>query len=354
MTVAYFQGRPHGHPTHSLYAKSVGADFFFFDKYLPYHVKSNPFKPIVYLSWFLTAFLFPKRRYNFFLSEEPYFFLALMNYLHLISKRKKVISIMGTHTLYFIKEKKLSPNVIKLMLWIFSNYDGIICQGDMQKEMFEEFLHPFKRKPKVISITNGSTSKRIKALMSISREFGVYKMVTIAQVSDKKRAYYKGIDLMFRAFNIAGKKHPQLRYDIIGFVAPEIQEDLLKLVDKELFNRISFLGRIENYEEAISGYDLCLHTARGEAWGISINECLLGGLPTIVSEWTGAKEIIAKIDPSMITILDDNEIAHKIENYYSQSIEKLNNISFKCRSISATFTEKRSVEEFKNAFTELT
>ena len=55
LKIAYFEGRPHGHPTHSLYAKSVGADFFHFDLYLPYHEKRTDNKLLALISWILTA-----------------------------------------------------------------------------------------------------------------------------------------------------------------------------------------------------------------------------------------------------------------------------------------------------------
>ena len=48
MKVAFFEGRPHGHPLHRKYAKSVKATFFHIDYLLRYQdIKTTKFKRII-------------------------------------------------------------------------------------------------------------------------------------------------------------------------------------------------------------------------------------------------------------------------------------------------------------------
>lgn len=349
--VAYFEGRPHGHPTHSLYAKSVGATFFHFDKYLRYHdISTNKFRTVI--SWLLTTFLFPKRKYDIILTEEPYLSVALMKTFRLLKNKKKIVSQLGTHTLYFIKANKYTPFTKKLLLYTFSKYDAIICEGKMQKELLEEFLKGYKNQPKINAIFNGAKEHRVKQLHSIKPKLLSKKIVSIAEATNSDRVYYKGIDLNIRTFANIYKNNSQYTYDIIGNIPQELQKDLLKNIDKRIASKINFLGRIDDFENKISEYALCLHLSRGEAWGVSINECLLAGIPTIVSEWTGSKEILKKIDSNLIVPLDIDKAADAVTSYFNSSEEEKLALSKKCKNISQTYTEKKAVDLFRTHFYE--
>lgn len=349
LRVAYFEGRPHGHPTHSLYAKSIGAVFYHFDLYLRYHdLKHNRIK--MTFSWLLTTFLFPKKKYDVFFSQEPYPPIALIKSMRLVNKKKKIISLIATHTLFFMQANQYSNFTKKVLLYTFSKYDTIICIGEMQKEMLSKLLDKYKKKPNLKTISNGASEERFNKLLIVQPNLTSKNIFSIAETTNKDRCYYKGLDLNIKTFEVLIIEGGDYYYDIIGTVNDEIQKDLLKNIDPKAKERIHFLGRINNIENKISEYSLYIHLARGEAWGISINESLLAGIPTIVSEWTGSKELVYKISPKLIVPLSPEKAKAAILNYFSLDKNAKIKLSNKCKEISSLYTEKKAVEEFKKHF----
>ena len=122
---------------------------------------------------------------------------------------------------------------------------------------------------------------------------------------------------MIFAFAEALKKNPQLELHIIGDWEKQIVDGYRSATDKYAWEQIHFKGRIENLHLHLKEYALCLHCARGDAFPTSTIETLSAGIPTIVSEWTGTREIIQEIDPRLIARLDIADIAGKINLFFS-------------------------------------
>lgn len=348
--VAYFEGRPHGHPTHSEYAKSVGAKFYHFDKYLRYHDNPKASKFKRYLSWLLTALCFPKNKYNVFLTQEPYYAIILMRMMGLISPNQKIISMFGTHTLYFMKENRYSAFTKKMLLYLFSKYDTIICEGEMQKDMLLHFLKDYKKKPDIYSIPNGSNSDRLKTLIKNIPNLSSNRIVTVASGDNESRLYYKGLDLNVNAFNQLVNAGGDYYYDIIGQIPENLQDSLLKQASTDTRSRVTFLGQISNFEEQISSYSLCIHISRGEAWGISINDCMAAGIPVLVSEWTGSKQIVAEVSTDLITSFKIDDIVFSIQKYLALPLHTKQLMSEKCRKVSLKYSEEYAINQFQKYF----
>jgi len=350
MKVAFIEGRPHSHPTHSLYAKSVGAEFFFVDRIIRYHDDKKKSKLKALVSWFANAFFFPnKGKYDVFLTEEPYFSVVIMKKLGLISKKQKIISILGTHTLYFLHTKKFSKLTSLFIKYIFNSYDGIICEGTMQKELLN--LYITNKNLKIYHIYNGNPTDRYEELLDNTPKLYNYNILTIAGMPNKERMYYKGIDLMISSFAKAIEKIPELTYTIVGDYDKVLIEEMLSIYPREIINKVKFIGLDYNLLKYIETSSLYLHIARGEAWGVSITESMLGGLPVIVSEWTGAKDIVNKVDRSYVLPLDINMISNKIVEYYRLPIKEKEDLSTRFKNESSKLTEARAVENFKKMFT---
>ena len=152
--VAYFEGRPSGHPIHSEYAKIINSHFNYIDKYLRYHDK--PSSPIIrYLSYLLTALFFPIKDFDVVFTEEGYFQLGLMRLFGRL-KNKKLIGLMATHTAYFIKKKKYSKLTCKAFIETYKQYDSFICIGDIQYNLMSELLE--NTNVRIYKIFNGLNS----------------------------------------------------------------------------------------------------------------------------------------------------------------------------------------------------
>jgi glycosyltransferase involved in cell wall biosynthesis len=113
------------------------------------------------------------------------------------------------------------------------------------------------------------------------------------------------------------------------------------------------LGHKSKIEDYLTNYSLCVHCGRGEAWGISINETMAAGIPTIVSEWTGAKDAVIKVDTKLICDITVESLYEKINWYFNLTKEMKIVLSNKSKSIASNYTEKAAINNFKLIFEEL-
>lgn len=348
--VAYVEGRPAGHPTHSAYAKSVNSVFHFVDFRLRYHdiPTASAFKR--YLSWFVCAITFPQRKsYDVFLSEEAYFMLGLMKKLRLISKKQKLIAIMGSHTLYFLHTNQYSSTTKKAFIKLFKLYDGFICEGPLQYELLNKFLGEAHTK-KVYQIFNGSPSVRFDKLIQIKPNLEKLNIVTIGAIPNYNRIHYKGLDLMLAAFTLVKPHYPNVTFTVVGEYDAVLIDDLLNKYCKEYKQDVFFTGQTNDLSLFLKDACLYLHTARGEAWGISVTEAMAAGVTPIVSEWTGSKEAVRKASEELIVPLDVNLIAEKVIWYLGLSLNQKQELSIKSKEVSRFYTEENALENFKNVF----
>src|ERR1700756_4425796 len=297
LQVAYIEGRPKGHPMHSSYAKSVNGVFHFVDFRLRYHDSPSSLRIKRYLSWLVCALTFPKRKkYDVFLSEEAYFMLGLMKKLGLISANQKLIAIMGSHTLYFLYTNQYKPSTKKAFIKLFNLYDAFICEGDLQVNILNILLGNTHTK-KIYKIFNGNPAIRFDKLLKIEPDFEKLNILTIGAIPNKERVFYKGVDLMLSAFETLklNIKYKNVTFTIVGEYDKNMVAELLNTYCPKSKESVIFLGQSEDLSIQLKEADLYLHIARGEAWGISVTEAMLAGIPPIVSELTGSKEVVNKV-----------------------------------------------------------
>jgi glycosyltransferase involved in cell wall biosynthesis len=293
---------------------------------------------------------FPERKkYNVFLSEEAYFMLGLMKKIGLISKKQKLFAIMGSHTLYFLYANQYSESTKKRFIKLFNLYDAFICEGPIQYQLMKSFLN-VNSKIKVYQIFNGSPSHRFDKLIQLKPNLESQNIVTIGAIPNQSRIHYKGLDLMLAAFSKAKSFFPHLTFTIVG----EYDE---MLIDKLVYEKcpnfkqdIFFVGQSNDLSISLSDAGLYLHTARGEAWGISVTEAMTAGVPPIVSDWTGSKEAVEKVSHELIVPLEIEQIAEKIKWYFGLSLSEKKELSEKCKEIAMFYTEKNAVENFEKIF----
>ncbi len=351
--VAYIEGRPASHPTHAAYAKSVNSVFHFVDFKLRYHDVPNASAYKRYLSWLVCAFTFPKRKsYDVFLSEEAYFMLGIMKKIGFISKRQKLIAIMGSHTLYFLHTNQYSDSTKKAFIKLFHLYDGFICEGPIQYQLLNEFLGENHTK-KIVQIYNGSPAIRFNKLIQVKPNLEKFNIVTIGAIPNQNRIHYKGIDLMLEAFALVKPNFPQLTFTIVGEYDKSLVEDLLNKYCSSYKTDVLFVGQSNDLSESLKDACLYLHTARGEAWGISVTEAMAAGVTPIVSDWTGSKEAVQKVSKELIVELDATLIASKVNWFLNLSLEQKEELSAKCKDISKFYIEENALSNFEKIFNEM-
>lgn len=334
---------------HDTYAKLLNADFVVVDFILPWHESSKSLKIRRYMSWILCALFFPdKKKYSVFFTEairEP---ILIMKYLGLISNKQKIIPLMANETLYFYHNNRYS----KMVKWLIKKYldksDAILCVGNFQSELAKKIVGD-KQSAKVKTITNWIPHEKNVSFMNNVPILNSNKILFIGDVSSDFRVWYKGVDLMINAFVIAASINRSIELELIGINDNKLLEKYLLNIPDDVRNRIHIRPKqpILTFLETASLY---LHCARGEAWGMTIMESLVAGVPVICSNLTGAMEVVEKVSEELIVINDENIIAEKIIWYFDLPIDKKIQLSLKGRNVMLDYSEEKSLKKFIDTF----
>lgn len=143
---------------------------------------------------------------------------------------------------------------------------------------------------------------------------------------------HKGLDKLFAAMNILFAINASVHFDIVCGINEEYKNRLLKTVDDKFHTRINFLGRINNRELNFiySSANLSVLPSVSEALGLTVMESMSCGTPVLVSDRSGAKEIINNdVDGFLISVLDPTLLANRINSILSNQskIEEMRSLS---------------------------
>ena len=345
--ILYLHGRPSAHPLHASFARSLNANFHFVDGLFRWQDKE--YGPLIKLfAWFINVFSVKKPdSYDIVWVDGLHFTPIFMRKLGIINKNKKIVAHMGSHTLYFLYAKQYSPLNIKLHKWLFKNYDAFFCEGQMAAELTAKIS---SNHPKLYPTFLGPTNERFPVLLNLKPNLDTKNIIVIAGGSSDFRIYYKGLDLMIKAFSVAFKEDRELKFYILGYWEEDQRKKLLSGYSNEVAEALIFTGNVDDIENYLSNASLYLHCSRGDAFPTSTIEAMVAGLPTIVSEWTGTKEVVQKVSSDFIVKLDENEIAKRILWYFNLTSSEKIKFSKNFRSIAQNYSEETAVVHYKNTF----
>lgn len=349
--VAFIQGRPGAHQMHQKFALSVDAEFQFVDFRMRWQDQN---RSMLYraMSWVVCAITFPDaKKYTIFFVDNLHFMPVIMKFLRLKRKRQKIVAHLGSHTLYFIYSHRFSKLTEKLHVWALRNYDALICEGLMAEDLVKRILG--ERTPRLYTVINGIPQDHFPKSEQSAKRLDSNTILFAGQGPGRERMWYKGLDLMLESFDEARKIKKDLQFVIVGDWDPEIQKELLANLSKEAVEAVKFVGASKDLENYFKEASLYLHCARGEAYGLTVLIAMAYGLPVIVSEWTGTKEIVKKVDPSFIVELNKQKITDQIVKYFDLPLAERQKLGKESSVIGKTYTEERAIKDFKNKFNQL-
>jgi glycosyltransferase involved in cell wall biosynthesis len=347
LKVSYVHGRTGPHPFQGKLAKSVGGEYIVVDFKIRWHdIPSSRFRR--YLSWFVCALSFPnKKKYDIFLAAGPHASVALMKVLKQLTSKQKIILHLGDETLYFLHAKRYSKLTQKLLLWVMKKYDAIICEGKMGTEIAKKLLGD---KVKVYTTFAGIPKEHYLTTKKVIPNLKSKSILFMGNGPSGFRLWYKGLDLMLDGFSIAVEKDNELKFIVVGDWDKEVIENLLAKYNSKVRNAVQFTGSVTDLSPYLSQSSLYLHCARGEAFGITVLIAMLAGLTPMVSTWTGAREAVEEINPKLVVALDSQEIADRIQWYFSLSEEEKKKLSEKSRLIAENYHEDKAIERYQQVF----
>ena len=323
------------HYLHAAFAQAVGADFLSSD-FVTGWTKSKRIqihKKI--LGVLAPSFLLPKD-YDIYLCEGSFILPVIAKKLRLQSRRGKIVNFIADPLVYYLHTGVITGTKRRVLLNLLRSVDGFVCVSDMEKELLLEFVD----KPAVV-VDPFVPDKLYKEYMGISPDLSSHNIVFVAKGSDW---FYKGVDLLVDGFSIAKKEICDLRLNVVGEWKPK--EDWL-------VDGVKFVGQQKSLAPYFKRSSLYVHIGRGEAFGISVLEAMLSGLPPIVSNWTGAKTVVEKLGRGFVSDIRPEDVGEKIVKYYDLSLAKRKALSRKSRSLAADYKRDKKVKLFTEQFQKL-
>jgi len=315
------------HPSHRGFAESIGADFWHYNHYfkgsrLPKIAKSG-----------INGLLLP--RYDVYLSEggAPITPVAIKKHF---SRNSIHINIIADETFMMIKEtpeemKDKYKGYVNLAHKFASKYiDGAIVVSKLAKESAEAFLdipirivHPYIEE------------KMYERLSKVNPAIKSHNIISVGY------GEHKGMDILVEAFKMVKKEVKDAALYIIGKGHPKEWNEIKDVHVEGYVNDL-----IPYFENA----SLFVQASRADTFPVSTLESLRAGLPTIVTEKTGTKEVIENLGKEFIRKVDAEDIAEGILYYFDLSDSEKRKLSLKAKKISKTFNKKEMCERFKEEF----
>ncbi len=344
--IAYIHGRFGPHIMHGRLAKSVNAEFHMVDRYKMWNDGKRSKLYLIY-AWIYNALAFKKpKNFDIFLVSGPHFSPIIMKFLRL-KKSQKVVVHLGDETMYFLSIDFYSKLMRRVLIWLLNQYDALLCEGQMAADLAK--INGISR-PKIYTTYLGVPKERQNELLKLQPKLSSNHLIFVSSGPKGWRTFYKGLDLMLRAYSKAFEINDTLQFTIVGEWDKQLQEELTSMFSTQCKASISFVGQTNNIQDYLQDSCFYFHVSRGDAFPTAVLEAMSAGLIPLISEWTGSKEVVAKADPDFILPLDEDSIVKKLISVTQLSMEERETLSYKMREASRSFTEQFALDHYQETF----
>ena len=325
------------HESHRMFAEAIDADF------MPAYTKEfNGFRR------FIEAFKRAKELpdYDVYLLEG-----GMPLFPAYLKKRKnkniKVIGLLADETFINLVERQPHYSFAETFIHKISAkcLDGAIADSPFVKSYAEKILNV------PIEIARPSISKEnYERLGRVKPDLESNVVISVGQPR-----YSIGMDILVEQFKLVRNKFPELELWIVGRGHPK---------EYEKTEGVKVLGFVEDLSEVFEKASLFVHAGRCSSYSIATVEAMRAGVPVIVSNMTGAKEIVEKVESEVkeefglkyegyFFIQPLNNIAEGIIGYYNYDKEGKKLLSKKYRRESEEFEPGKRCKHFKEVFEKL-
>jgi len=315
------------HPSHKGFAESIKADLWHYNHYF-----NNKKYPRIFKSA-MNGILLPD--YPVYICEggAPLTPVAIKK----ITNNKSInIELIADETYIMMK---MTPKEMKGTFSDFVNrvhrmaskyIDGALAVSRLSKESAEEFLevpirvvHPYIRED------------RYERLGRIEYNCDGHTILSIGHGETK------GMDILVEAFKIIKKEISDARLYIVGKGFPNKWNEI---------KGVHLTGYVDDPMPFFEKASLYVQSSRADSFPVATLESLRAGLPTIVTEGVGTKEIVEKLDRNLVRKIDAEDIAKGIVYYFDLSHQTKKELSIKARKESEKFNRVKMCNKFRNEF----
>lgn len=275
---------------------------------------------------------------DIYLVEGNFITVLIAKKLNLIKKDALIIKYLGEPIFYRLLNGEISGFKKFFLTYFLRQLDGFICHGDWQAKLLSKYL-PNAEKMVVYTPILPRTYKKLKNAKL--PKLNSHNLLTIGN----DRVKYKGLDISIEAFKMIKKKYKDAELIVIG------KHDKKFIERYKEVDGLRFMGFVPSILPFIGNSSLYIHPSRGEAFGLSITEAMLGGLPAIVSKDTGAKTIVKDLGKRFIVKTGNSyDLYKQIDWYFQQNYKKKIALSKKSRRIAQRINPGIILPKFKIDF----
>jgi glycosyltransferase involved in cell wall biosynthesis len=322
-----------GHESHIKFAESIGATFFNF-----YTLYRNPYLNLNLLGKLLKD--------DVFISEgfSPIFLLYVIKSFF---KDKKIVALFADGMPYVFSMK---PE------WYFNEVSGVkrflkrfyvygissklfkcIDAGIAVSELVRKYVLKLNQDIKVEIVHPYITNEKYHDLIKISPNLETHNILSIGNPRS-----YKGLDILIEAFSI---------------VKNEIKDANLFIRSNWFSHKsvkgVKFLDFMPKLSSIFKNVSLYVQPSRFDPFSISVLESMLSGVPAVITNMVGSKDVVEEVCKDFIRKVDAEDLAEGILKYFDLSISEKNKISKKCKEIAREFDERTCIKRFKDRFSEI-
>lgn len=308
------------HPVHRKFAETVNAEIMPLNKDIP-------------------------KDFDIYFVEGSYAKIVFLKKLRKLNKNAKIIALFADPRMYYLnkrinfdssQDKITKMGILKSLILrkFLKNVDGAICEGSINLELFSKL----NKNAKAVKVIPFVDKNKYKKLTNLNPTLDSETLLFIGNGPDY---YCKGLDLLIESFKELKKERKNLKLHILG--------KGWKVKDSWKAEDINFEGK-QDIIKYLNKSVALVHLGRGEGFGIQIMEALLAGIPCIVSQDTGGKDIV---DKNFIVSLNKHEITEKIKKYLDMNLTEKKKLSKKIKKKYANLKEEKILKDFKTKFYEL-
>ncbi|MBC2580251.1 glycosyltransferase family 4 protein [Clostridium sp. DJ247] len=234
----------------------------------------------------------------------------------ILSRRYKVPFVVTIHGQDFQYTMRKNMACKRNVMRVLCNADNVITVSNKLRNMIEDE----KVLSKTVVINNGINPEEYKDDDSnnIIEQNSEYTILSVSSLIKTK-----GIDLNIRAMSQIVKKHPNIKYYIIG--GGEEDKSLRKLVDDlALNNNVIFLGKLPHSQviKYMAKCDIFTLPSWQEGFGIVYIEAMNNGVPVIGVKGQGIEDVIINKENGFLVEPHNVEDLVKTLEYILENIEE--------------------------------
>jgi glycosyltransferase involved in cell wall biosynthesis len=154
----------------------------------------------------------------------------------------------------------------------------------------------------------------------------------------------KGMDILIDSFQKIKQEISDAELYIIGSGYPK---------EWEKIDGVHIEGFAKDLVPYFMNASLYIQPSRADTFPVSTLESLRAGLPTIVSDHTGTKEVIQNLGNDFIRKVDAEDITRGILSYFDLQDSVKQQLSEKAKKISEQFSEQNMCHQFQTEFNQL-